>query len=178
MKFLRVTRFSLLLSAALTPFFCALISGSKYFELATIPSVWIVLSVPVLALKLVTDALAAARRKITPASAESTPPPPPPPTFVEEVTGLVWVGDYFTLAIGLLPAVLIYFTLMLAEYKGPAINFLLIPSLVVTALWLRWLEKRGYATIILPLVPIKLYYVVLVGIVLAIIGALHELFFV
>ncbi|MBS1977791.1 MAG: hypothetical protein JST46_10500 [Bacteroidetes bacterium] len=176
MKFLRTIRFSLLLSAALTPFFCALISGSKYFELATIPSVWIVLSVPVLALKLVTDALAAARRKITPASAESTPPPSPP-TFVEEVTGLVWVGDYFTLAIGLLPAVLIYFILMLEEYRGAAYGYILVPSLVVTAFWLRWLEKRGHATVILPLVPIKLYHVVLVGIVLALLGTLRELFF-
>ena len=176
MKLLDPLRFSLLLAAALTPFICALLSGSKYFELATIPAVWIFLTALVFVLKLISDARAMARRKIAGAAAEGASTVSRP-SFVQEVGALVYLGDYFTLAIGLLPAVVLYFILLLLEYDDAANGFILLASLVATAFWLRWLEKHGYATIVLPLVPIKLYYVVLLAIALAMVGALRELFF-
>lgn len=88
-------------------------------------------------------------------TAEATPPAPPP-TFLQEVTELVYVGDYIAIAIGLLPALVLYFILALVEFRGVANSFILVASLIASAFWLRWLEKRGYATIVLPLVPIKL----------------------
>lgn len=177
MSFLRTLRFSLLLGTALTPFPCFLLSGSKYFDFGTVIGLWILMVILAMAMKLVTRAIEGGKRLVSRSNVKDTPVDTKPPTFPEEVMQLAFVGDYFVLAIGLLPSVILYFFLLLFEFPYATNGYLLSGSLVSSVLWLRWLEKRQLAVIRLPLIPVKLIYVVAAAAVLGLLGALKESLF-